>query len=71
MIQIDQIKNNIDNWNFFFKIKSLIKDNENHEKTYENLVKHFFMFHDPTTQDRQGNDRGKMILSFLKLLLVD
>jgi fatty acid desaturase len=37
MIQIDQIKKNIDNWNFFFKIKSLIKDNENHEKTYENF----------------------------------
>jgi fatty acid desaturase len=37
MIEINQVKNNIDNWNFFFKIKSLIKDNENHEQTYENF----------------------------------
>ncbi len=24
------------------------------QKTYEDLVKQFFMFHDPTTLDRQG-----------------
>jgi peptide-methionine (S)-S-oxide reductase len=31
---------------------------EGDEKTYENLVRHFFMFHDPTTQHRQENDIG-------------
>ena len=24
------------------------------ENTYEELVRHFFSFHDPTTKDRQG-----------------
>lgn len=33
------------------------------EKTYEDLCKHFFMFHDPTTKDRQGNDRGTQYAS--------
>ncbi len=28
------------------------------DKTYENLVKHFFMFHDPTTLHRQEEDVG-------------
>ena len=28
------------------------------EKHFEELVKFFFMFHDPTTKDRQGNDVG-------------
>jgi len=35
------------------------------EGTYEELVKHFFMFHDPTTQDAQGNDRGTQYSSVL------
>jgi len=33
------------------------------ENTYEDLVKHFFKFHDPTTTDRQGNDRGTQYAS--------
>lgn len=33
------------------------------EQTYEQLVKHFYMFHDPTTKDRQGNDRGTQYAS--------
>lgn len=33
------------------------------DKTYEALVKHFFMFHDPTTTDRQGNDMGTQYAS--------
>jgi peptide-methionine (S)-S-oxide reductase len=33
------------------------------ETTYEQMVKHFYMFHDPTTMDRQGNDRGTQYAS--------
>lgn len=33
------------------------------EKAYENLVRHFYMFHDPTTLNRQGNDRGTQYAS--------
>jgi peptide-methionine (S)-S-oxide reductase len=36
---------------------------EGDEKAYEALVRHFFMFHDPTTKDRQGNDRGSQYAS--------
>eukprot|EP01041_Mallomonas_annulata_P005097 gene5097-10197_t len=35
------------------------------ESTYENLVKFFFSFHDPTTMDRQGNDRGSQYASVI------
>lgn len=31
--------------------------------TYENLIKHFFSFHDPTTENRQGNDQGTQYAS--------
>jgi len=36
---------------------------DGNEQTYEDLVKHFFKFHDPTTVDRQGNDRGTQYAS--------
>ncbi len=38
---------------------------EGGEKAYEDLVKLFFMFHDPTTVDRQGNDRGTQYASHI------
>jgi len=34
-------------------------------ETYERLCRFFFSFHDPTTQDRQGNDRGTQYSSVL------
>lgn len=34
-------------------------------KTFEALVRFFFSFHDPTTQDRQGNDRGTQYASVI------
>jgi methionine-S-sulfoxide reductase len=33
------------------------------EETYEKLLKHFFAFHDPTTMNSQGNDRGTQYAS--------
>jgi peptide-methionine (S)-S-oxide reductase len=32
---------------------------------FEELVKHFFMFHDPTTKNRQGNDAGTQYSSVI------
>jgi peptide-methionine (S)-S-oxide reductase len=35
------------------------------EKTYEKLVRHFFSFHDPTTMNQQGNDKGTQYASVI------
>ena len=32
---------------------------------YEKLIRFFFQFHDPTTLNRQGNDRGTQYASFV------
>jgi peptide-methionine (S)-S-oxide reductase len=36
---------------------------EGDNTTYEELVKHFYKFHDPTTLNRQGNDKGTQYAS--------
>lgn len=38
---------------------------DGNEETYEKLVRHFFMFHDPTTLNKQGNDAGTQYASVL------
>lgn len=35
------------------------------DKDFEELIKFFFMFHDPTTKDRQGNDTGPQYASVI------
>lgn len=35
------------------------------EKTFEELCRFFFMFHDPTTKNRQGNDVGTQYASII------
>jgi len=35
----------------------------NPEKHFEMLIRFFFQFHDPTTKNRQGNDRGSQYAS--------
>ena len=36
---------------------------DNRKISFEELVKFFYSFHDPTTQDRQGNDTGTQYAS--------
>mmetsp|Transcript_17039 Transcript_17039/g.24622 ORF Transcript_17039/g.24622 Transcript_17039/m.24622 type:complete len:177 (+) Transcript_17039:1236-1766(+) len=35
------------------------------DKHFEELIKFFFMFHDPTTKNRQGNDAGTQYASWI------
>lgn len=35
------------------------------EKHFEELVRFFFQFHDPTTENRQGNDKGFQYASYI------
>ena len=36
-----------------------LSDPESH---FDELIKFFFMFHDPTTKDMQGNDAGEFFV---------
>ena len=36
---------------------------DNTKASFEQLVRHFFTFHDPTTNERQGNDAGSQYTS--------
>jgi peptide-methionine (S)-S-oxide reductase len=38
---------------------------KNPDAHFEELIKFFFMFHDPTTKDRQGNDAGTQYASWI------
>lgn len=37
----------------------------NPQRDFEELIKFFFLFHDPTTQDQQGNDAGTQYASVI------
>ena len=39
-----------------------LSDPESH---FDELIKFFFMFHDPTTKDMQGNDAGEFTITAL------
>jgi len=46
-------------------IQELSASNENMSTVLRNLFKFFYMFHDPTTRDRQGNDAGTQYASWI------
>jgi peptide-methionine (S)-S-oxide reductase len=48
-----------------FPVEVLHIELHNPEKHFEELIRFFFMFHDPTTKNRQGNDSGFQYASFI------
>lgn len=56
IIHINLIAGHVEVYDFVF---------DGNEDTYEQLVRHFFMFHDPTTLNKQGNDAGTQYASVL------
>jgi len=46
-------------------IEVLVVELHEPEKHFEELVRFFFQFHDPTTPNRQGNDRGFQYASWI------
>jgi peptide-methionine (S)-S-oxide reductase len=42
-----------------------LTDSNSNEETFEQLIRFFFQFHDPTTKDRQGNDSGSQYSSVI------
>jgi peptide-methionine (S)-S-oxide reductase len=46
-------------------VEVLLVKLSNPEKHFRELMRFFFMFHDPTTKNRQGNDRGSQYASWI------
>jgi len=47
------------------KQQELVNGEDTMSAVLRNLFKFFFMFHDPTTRDRQGNDAGSQYASWI------
>ena len=47
----------------FIEVAHVLFDNS--KASFEDLARHFFTFHDPTTFERQGNDTGSQYTSII------
>ena len=47
----------------FVEVAHILFDNS--KASFEQVTKHFFTFHDPTTHERQGNDAGSQYTSVI------
>jgi peptide-methionine (S)-S-oxide reductase len=46
-------------------VEVLLVELNDPDKHFEDLIRFFFMFHDPTTMNRQGNDAGTQYASYI------